>query len=150
LRVELNDAGREAGLTEWLFTKSGPGFMTRLASAAVGLGALESGFYAQIRPELLIEAPGAQYSAYDPATGRHLVIVDDVSRTRGAHFGNIVTRRLEREQAEQVIDTLAALHAQFWSTPLRERFGHWLLDSWEWMAPVERHHQRAPADPGGF
>jgi hypothetical protein len=108
------------------------------------------GFYAQIRPELLIKAPGAQYSAYDPATGRHLVIVDDVSRTRGAHFGNIVTRRLEREQAEQVIDTLAALHAQFWSTPLRERFGHWLLDSWEWMAPVERHHQRAPADPGGF
>ena len=134
LRVELNDAGREAGLTEWLFTKSGPGFMTRLASAAVGLGAIESGFYAQIRPELVIEAPGAQFSAYDPVTGRHLLIVDDVSRTRGAHFGNIVTRRLGREQAEQVIDTLAALHAQFWNEPLRERFGDWLLNSWQWMA----------------
>src|SRR5262249_51087263 len=45
LRVEFDDAGREAGLNEWLFTKSAPGFMTRLVSAAVGLGAIESKFY---------------------------------------------------------------------------------------------------------
>jgi hypothetical protein len=124
LRVEFNDAGREAGLTEWLFTKSGPGFMTRLVSAAVGLGAIESAFYAQMRPELVIEAPTTQYSAYDPVTNRQLLIIDDVSHTRGAHFGNILTRQLEHEQAEQVIDTLAALHATFWNTPLRTRFGH--------------------------
>jgi thiamine kinase-like enzyme len=134
LRVTFNDAGREAGLTEWLFTKSGPGFRMRLVSAAVGLGAIESAFYAQLRPELVIEAPTTQYSAYDPVTKRQLLIVDNVSRTRGAHFGNILTRQLEREQAEQVIDTLAALHAQFWNTSLRKRFGHWLLDSYEWMA----------------
>ena len=134
LRVQFNAAGREAGLAEWLFTKSGPGFMTRLVSAAVRLGAIESAFYAQLRPELTIEAPTPQYSAYDPVTNRQLLIIDDVSRTRGAHFGNILTRRLEREQAEQVIDTLAALHAEFWNAPLRKRFGHWLPDSYEWMA----------------
>jgi len=134
LRVKFDDAGREAGLTEWLFTKSGPGFMRRLVSAAVGLGATESAFYAQLRPELLIEAPTTQYSAYDPVTNRQLLIIDDVSHTRGAHFGNILTRQLEREQAEHVIDTLAALHAQFWNTLLRKRFGHWLIDSYEWMA----------------
>jgi thiamine kinase-like enzyme len=134
LRVVFDDAGREAGLNEWLFTKSGPGFMTRLVSAAVGLGAIESAFYAQVRAELVIEAPTAQHSAYDPVTNRQLLIVDDVSHTRGAHFGNILTRRLERAQAEQLIDTLAALHAQFWNAALRKRFGHWLLDSYEWMA----------------
>jgi thiamine kinase-like enzyme len=134
LRVEFDDAGREAGLTEWLFTKSGPSFMTRLVSAAVGLGATESAFYAQVRPELVIEAPTAQHSAYDPATNRQLLIIDDVSHTRGAYFGDILTRQLEREQAEQVIDTLAALHAYFWNTPLHKRFGHWMLDSHEWMA----------------
>jgi thiamine kinase-like enzyme len=134
LRVNFDETGRAAGLTEWLFTKSGPGFMTRLASAAVGLGAIESRFYAQIRPELVIEAPTNQYSAYDPVTNRHLVITDDVSRTRGAHFGDILTRSLEREQAEQLIDTLAGLHAKFWNVPLHNRFGDWLLDSHEWMA----------------
>jgi thiamine kinase-like enzyme len=134
LWVEFNDAGREAGLNEWLFTKSAPGFMTRLASVAVGLGAIESAFYAQIRPELVIEAPATQYAAYDPETNRHLLIMDDVSRTRGAHFGNILTRQLQRGQAEQVVDALAALHAKFWNTALRKRFGCWLLDSYEWMA----------------
>jgi Ser/Thr protein kinase RdoA (MazF antagonist) len=134
LWVEFDETGREAGLTEWLFTKSGPTFMTRLVSAAVGLGAIESAFYAQLRPELPIEAPTTQYSAYDPVTNRQLLIIDDVSRTRGAHFGNILTRQLEREQADQLIDTLAALHALCWNAPLRERFGHWLPDSYEWMA----------------
>jgi thiamine kinase-like enzyme len=134
LRVEFDDTGREAGLTDWLFTKSGPGYLTRLVSAAVGLGAIESGFYAQIRPELVIEAPTAQYCAYDAKTNRHLLIIDNVLHTRGAHFGNILTRRLGREQAEQVVDTLATLHAQFWNAPLHKRFGDWLLDSHQWMA----------------
>ena len=134
LRVEFDEVGREAGLTERLFTKSAPGFMTRLVSTAVGLGAIESAFYAQVRPELAIEAPTSQYSSYDPVTNRQLLIVDDVSYTRRAHFGNILTRELERKQADQVIDALAALHAEFWNAPLRKRFGHWLPDSYEWMA----------------
>lgn len=134
LRVEFNEAGREAGLNQWLFTKSGPGFMMRLVSAAVGLGAIESAFYAQVRPELTIEAPTARYSAFDPVTSRQLLIVDDVSHTRGARFDTILTRQVHREQAEGVIDVLAALHSQFWNAPLRGRFGHWILDSYEWMA----------------
>lgn len=134
LRVEFNDVGRAAGLNGWLFTKSGPGFMMRLVSAAVGLGAIESAFYAQIRPELMIEAPTTRYSAYDPVTSRQLLIVDDVSHTRGAHFDTILSRQVDREHAEQVVDVLAALHSQFWNTPLRKRFGHWMLDSYEWMA----------------
>ncbi len=134
LTVEFNEAGRDAGLTEQLFTKSGPSFTTRLVSSAAGLGIIEATFYAQIRPTLDIEAPTTQYSAYDPLTNRQLLIVDDISQTRGAQFGNILTRQLTLQQAEQVIDTLAALHAKFWDAPLRKWFGSWLLDSYEWMA----------------
>jgi Phosphotransferase enzyme family len=133
LQVTFNEAGRAAGLTERLFTKSAPTFMTRLASVAVGLGVIETSFYAQLRPMINIEAPTTQYSAYDPRSKRVLLILDDVSHTRGARFGNIVTRRLTRQQAEQVIDTLAALHSRFWNVPLGSRFGSWLLDSHEWM-----------------
>jgi hypothetical protein len=134
LRVEYNEAGRTAGLTEHLFTKSGPTFVTRLVSAAAGLGVIEATFYAQIRPTLDIEAPTTRYSAYDPISNRQLLIVDDVAQTRGAQFGNILTRELTLEQAEQVVDTLAALHAKFWNMPLGNRFGSWLLTSHEWMS----------------
>ncbi|WP_276807170.1 aminoglycoside phosphotransferase family protein [Mycobacterium nebraskense] len=134
LRVEFDDVGRAAGLNEWLFTKSGPGYMTRLVSAAVRLGEIESAFYAQLRAELPIEAPATRYSAYDPVTNRQLLIIDDVSRTRGAHFDTILTRQLDRAQAGQLMDTLAALHARFWGSALHRRFGDWLLDSHEWMA----------------
>jgi thiamine kinase-like enzyme len=134
LQVQFNTAGREAGLTDRLFTKSGPSFATRLVSAAAGLGVIEATFYAQIRPTLDIEAPTTQYSAYDPLSNRQLLIVDDITETRGAQFGNILTRQLTLQQAEQVIDTLAALHAKFWDAPLRKWFGSWLLDSHEWMS----------------
>jgi hypothetical protein len=134
MQVRFNEAGREAGLTEQLFTKSGPSFATRLVSSAAGLGVIEATFYAQIRPTLDIEAPMTQYSAYDPLSNRQLLIVDDISQTCGAQFGNILTRQLTLQQAEQVIDTLGALHAKFWNAPLRKWFGSWLLDSHEWMA----------------
>jgi thiamine kinase-like enzyme len=134
LRVAYNDVGCEAGLAEHLFTKSGPTFTTRLVSAAAGLSVIEATFYAQIRPTLEIEAPITRYSAFDPISNRQLLIIDDVSITRGAQFGTILTRTLSREQAEQVVDTLATLHAEFWEAPLGNRFGSWLLSSYEWMA----------------
>jgi len=126
--------GREAGLTDRLFTKSGPSFATRMVSSAAGLGVIEATFYAQIRPTLDIEAPTTQYSAYDPLTNRQLLIVDHITETRGAQFGNILTRQLTLQQAEQVVDALATLHAKFWDAPLRKWFGSWLFDSHVWMA----------------
>ena len=137
LRVEFNDVGREAGLTECLFTKSAPGFPTRLASGIAGLGVAESTFYAQIRPMLKIEAPTTQYSGYDPITNRLMLILDDITQTRGATIGNILTRKLSLDSAEKVVDTLAALHVTFWNAPLRNRFGNWLLDSYDYMVRVD-------------
>jgi thiamine kinase-like enzyme len=131
LRVTYNDAGRAAGLPEALFTKSAPTFLTRLVGAGAGLARVESSFYALIRPTLEIEAPTTLYSAYDPVSHRQLLVTDDVSVTRGATFGTALDRTLDRGQAEQLMDTLAALHSRFWGAPLRRMFGAWLQDAFE-------------------
>ena len=131
MRVSYNDVGREAGLPEALFTKSGPTFLTRMVGAGVGLARVESQFYALVRPLLDIEAPTTRYSAYDPVSHRQMLITDDVGVTRGATFGSALTRTLSRDQAEQVIDTMAGLHARFWNAPLNRMYGSWLPDAHE-------------------
>lgn len=136
LRVRYNDAGRDAGLPTALFTKSGATFKTRLVSAAAGLSKIESQFYALVRPTLAIEAPPTRYSAYDPVTNRQLLLMDDVTATVGATFGDVLTRNLTRDQAEKVVDTLAALHAKFWGAPLQRMYGSWLWNSYEFQATL--------------
>ena len=131
MRVTYNAAGREAQLPEALFTKSGPTFLTRMVGAGVGLARVESNFYALVRPQLDIEAPVTRYSAYDPVSHRQMLITDDVSVTRGACFGSALDRTLTRDQAEQIIDTLAGLHARFWQAPLNRMYGSWLPDAYE-------------------
>jgi len=133
MRVTYNDAGREAGLEEALFTKSCPTFLTRMVGAGAGLARVESSFYSLVRPGLDIESPTTMYSAYDPVSHRQLLITDDVSVTRRATFGTALDRTLTLEQAEQIIDTLACLHARFWGAPLRRMFGSWLENAYELM-----------------
>jgi thiamine kinase-like enzyme len=136
LTVTYNEAGTAAGLPTRLFTKSGPTFKTRLVSAAAGLSRIEANFYAQVRPGLDIEAPPTRYSAYDPVSNRQLLIVDDLAATEGAVFGTVLTRTLTREQAEDVVDTLASLHVAFWEKPLQKMYGSWLWSSYDFMATL--------------
>jgi len=131
MQVTYNAIGREAGLPEVLFTKSGPTFLTRMVGAGVGLARVEASFYSLVRPTLAIEAPVTHYSAYDEVSHRQMLITDDVSVTRGASFGTALDRTLTREQAEQIIDTLATLHARFWGAPLTRLYGSWLQSSFE-------------------
>jgi thiamine kinase-like enzyme len=131
VRVSYNDAGRAAGLPEALFTKAAPTFLTRMVGAGAGLARVEANFYALVRPELDIETPVVRYSAYDPVSHRQLLITDDVSVTRGATFGSVLDRTLSRDQAEQVVELLATLHAHFWQQPLQRRYGSWLQDAHE-------------------
>ena len=150
LRVVYNEPGAEAGLSECLFTKSAPTFTTRLVSAAAGLSQIEASFYGLIRPELEIEAPITRYSAFDPISNRQMLIVDDVSMTRGATFGSILTRTLTKEQAGQVIDTLATLHARFWNARLGNRFGSWMPTSSDWMKRLNVTINAAQRTESGF
>jgi thiamine kinase-like enzyme len=131
IRITYNDDGRAAGLPEALFTKSCPTFLNRMVGAGAGLSRVESSFYSLVRPLLDIEAPSTQYSAYDPVNHRQMLITDDVSVTRGATFGTARDRTLSDSQADQLIDTLASLHARFWQAPLRRMHGRWLQNAYE-------------------
>jgi thiamine kinase-like enzyme len=133
LRVRYNAAGRDAGLPEAVFTKSAPSFLSRMVAAGARLAQIEASFYRLVRPELDIEAPATLYSAFDPVSHRLMLITDDVTVTRGATFGTALDRRLNRSQAEQVVATLAALHAHYWNEPLQRMFGDWLRDTHEYL-----------------
>jgi thiamine kinase-like enzyme len=136
LTVTYNEAGTAAGLPTKFFTKSGPTFKTRLVSAAANLSKIESNFYELVRPQLDIEAPPTRYAAYDPITNRQLLIVDDMAATAGAEFGDVLTRTLTKEMAEDVVDTLAKLHIHFWDAPLQRKYGTWLWTSYDFQATL--------------
>ena len=133
LRVTYNAAGRDAGLPEAVFTKSAPSFLNRMVAAGARLAQIEASFYRFVRPELDIEAPATLYSAFDPASHRLMLITDDVAVTRGATFGTALDRRLSRAQAEQIVATLAALHARYWNAPLENMFSDWLSDTHRYL-----------------
>lgn len=110
LTVLYNAEGTAAGLPQHLFTKATPTLLTRLTA---GLAAhAEAAFYTQIRPDLPIEAPVHRHSAVDPASLRSIHVFDDLVETRQATFCNQSTP-ISRDQAEQIVDTLAELHGAF-------------------------------------
>jgi thiamine kinase-like enzyme len=137
VRVAYNAAGRDAGLPEAVFTKSAPSFLNRMVGAGARLAQIEANFYRVVRPGLDIEAPTTLYSAFDPGSHRLMLITDDVTVTRGATFGTALDRRLSRAQAEQVVATLASLHARYWNAPLTNMFGSWLRDTKQYLEMLD-------------
>jgi hypothetical protein len=113
LKATYNEEGRIAGLPENLFCKTTPTVLTRLATGLSAAG--EARFYRQIRPELNIEAPICYHSAWDRSSGRSVHLFDDVVATKGARFCRWQTP-ISRQQAEQIIDTLAAFHGRYYGT----------------------------------
>jgi thiamine kinase-like enzyme len=137
LRVSYNAAGRDAALPEAVFTKSAPSFLNRMVGAGARLAQIEASFYRVVRPELDIEAPATLCSAFDPVSHRLMLLTDDVTVTRGATFGTALDRRLNRAQAQQVVATLAVLHARYWNAPLENMFGDWLRDTQQYLQMLD-------------
>ena len=75
----------------------------------------EVGFYRRLRPELTIEAPRCFGGDFDAATGGFALVLEDLT-ARGARFPN-VTQPTALDEVRALLDTLAALHAQFWNSP---------------------------------
>jgi hypothetical protein len=143
VRVTWNATGRAAGLPQRLFTKATPTLLTRLSSGMAAAG--ERRFYEQIRPELDIEAPWLFHSAYDRISGRSIHVVDDLAATQGAQFCTYKTT-IDRAQADEVVDTLAAFHGRFRGS---ERFAHdlkWLTTYEAFLRTGERNGIRIGHD----
>ncbi len=75
----------------------------------------EALFYARVRPDLAIEAPRCFGAAYDETSHRLGLVLEDLT-LRGASFPNVLAD-ISLDQLRGLLDTLAALHAQFWNSP---------------------------------
>ena len=113
VRVRWNEAGEAAGLAARLFAKTTPTLLTRLSSGMAAAG--EGRFFRELRGELSIEAPVLVHSAYDRASARSIHLFEDLAATRGAAFCRRDTK-ISRAQAEQIVDTLAALHGRYYGS----------------------------------
>ena len=82
---------------------------TRLFGGLASLGENEVRFYRDVRPGLQLEAPVAHAVAFDRATGRFLLVLEDLE-ARGARFADTLTP-LSADQAAAALDTLRAVHA---------------------------------------
>ncbi|MEU7631397.1 aminoglycoside phosphotransferase family protein [Nocardia sp. NPDC049220] len=137
ISVEYNEAGRSAGLPTELFSKSTTALTQRIVCGLCHLLENESGFYTSIRPELDMEAPVGYHAEFDPRSFRSLFLLENVVTTKGATFGNPLTRVLDRAMAEDMVSQLACYHGAFWDSPrLRTDFG-WLLTGENWHTTID-------------
>ncbi len=115
------DRGRVAlagdgALPATLFTKLAPRDpATRVFVGALGLGAREVRFYRELAPGLPARVPRAFDARFDPATGRFVLLLEDLAGA-GARFGD-VRAGCTAERAEAVVRALARVHAQHWASP---------------------------------
>lgn len=85
-----------------------------LATAAgLGLYQAEVGFYRDIRDSVAVRAPRCWHSALDPASGRFLLLLEDMGPARP---GNQLTG-CTLEDARAAIREAAALHGPRWEDP---------------------------------
>jgi hypothetical protein len=123
LRLDLNEAGREAGIPAAVCLKSNwsEGFDSG------DICELEARFYFHIANQLSVPAPKAYYADWDAdGSGQGLVVMEDLVAD-GGRFGHS-TDHLGVDGVARALQTLAGLHGAWWDDPkLREH--RWLPTS---------------------
>jgi aminoglycoside phosphotransferase (APT) family kinase protein len=112
LRIEWNDEGLAAALPVRVFTKSTPTLPMRLSAGRAAPA--EGRFLTDLRPHLPIEAPRCFYTGRNATSGRSFHLMNDLTHECGARFCR-ANSSIDRNQAEQIVDTLALLHGTFLS-----------------------------------
>ncbi|MCF8534468.1 MAG: aminoglycoside phosphotransferase family protein [Reyranella sp.] len=146
--LTYNAAGAAARLPTTLFAKSTPSALTQLVNGFSGTTAIEALFYSRLRPELILEAPIGYHSAYSLRSYRSIHLLEDLVATKQATFCS-PRGHINRDQANDIVDILAALHSCFYDDR-RIRTGfvglkaypRWFHDANKW-ANLRHHHERA-------
>jgi hypothetical protein len=92
---------------------------TRMLGELARLGETESRFYSQLAPALGAGIPRSHGSAFDPVTGRYVVILEDMATTP-CQFADTLNP-LSVDQMASLVEVLAGLHGAFWGK-LPEKF----------------------------
>lgn len=148
LQVRYDEAGLAAGLPERVFVKATPRLLHRITQAITG--PVEARFYTRLRPALTdIEAPVCFHGVVDERRMSAITLLEDLSATKQATFLG-PTVQVTREMAEQVVDTLAAVHGTFAARPrpdfVKTYPGHW-RDAFA-LVGVERYFLRCFDEAG--
>jgi Ser/Thr protein kinase RdoA (MazF antagonist) len=93
---------------------------TRLMGELGRLGHTEVRFYSQLAPQLS-GVPNAYGAAFDPWTGRYLLVLEDLP-AESCEFPDTL-HPLSPDHAGLIVELLAALHATFWDRLPREGHG---------------------------
>lgn len=135
VRVLGSDAGTSArarlvltgkDVPESVFVKlAAQSVATRLMGELGRLGHTEVRFYSQLAPELT-GVPECYGAAFDPWTGRYLLILEDLP-AESCEFPDTL-HPLSPDQASLIVELLAELHATFWHRLPRDGSGplEWL------------------------
>src|SRR3972149_919826 len=135
----LGQAGRlaptydrpEAAAPESLVVKlASSSASTRKLALELGLYEREVRFYQELRPHVALPAPYCHAAAFEASTGRFLLLLEDLRAMR--QEGHLAGAR---ESLELAVDTLAALHAQWWESPRLKLFDWQMV--WSGVPPVE-------------
>ncbi len=116
LRVTYNDAGRAAGLPEYLFAKLSASLTQRLLLGSVGVIEGETHFFMTFRPKVDMEAPLGYWGAADDRTWKSIVIMEDIAHSKGATFSDPTTH-VTRAQIEDLVQNMARYHGAMWEDP---------------------------------
>ena len=122
------------GVPETVFVKtSADTAAIRMLGELARLGETESRFYSELAPELGADLPRSYGSAFDPLTGRYVVVLEDMSTSR-CQFPDTLNP-LDCDRMAQLVGVFARLHGTFWGR-LPEKSGGGGKFGWLW-APAE-------------
>ena len=151
LAITYNAAGVAAGLPTTVFAKSSPSLFTRMANGASRTGAAEAGFYRDLRPLLDLRAPRGYYSAVGRLSYRAMHLLEDLVATQQATFCTPTTP-INRQQAEQIVETLAILHSSPAMLRIAAQPPPWLRSYRQWwqhnivLSSIRRYHLKGFRD----
>jgi aminoglycoside phosphotransferase (APT) family kinase protein len=127
-RARLALTGKE--VPDSFFVKmSAAALATRVLGELARLGETESRFYQLLAPQLGAGVPQCYGSAWDPLTGRYVVVLEDMATTP-CEFPDTL-HPLGIDQIALLVEVLAHVHGTFWGR-LPEKRGSSGQFSWLW------------------
>lgn len=118
-------------LPSTVFSKSTATFRTRIQLGSTGALRAEMRFYRDVRPGVSLAAPAGYGGLSDRRSGRAILLIEDLARTRGVTFADNRSLHVDRTMASSLVGTLATLHGTFYDTPRFATDLRWLIRSFD-------------------
>jgi len=120
LQLELNDAGRAAGIPERVILKGG---FEEHSRELHRMHLREVRGYRDVFPEIPLPSPACYFADYDPERRQGIVIMDDL-QARGVTFCHALQPQ-SPEQVARRLGVLARFHAASWDSEALKPGGRW-------------------------